>query len=274
MVTPLQVKQMFEQDFIENKTDPERSLSLDERNFIETLKSHTIIDDSGHYEMPLPFKKESCKLPNNRQTALKRLGGLKKRMNLDLTYKEWYIEFMADLIAKGHAEKVPENDLAIDDGTVWYIPHHGVYHPKKTDKIRVVFDASAQYQGETLNQSLLPSPDLTNNLTGVLCRFRKKTTAIMCNIEGMFLQVRVPQRQRNYLRFLWWDDGDVQGDVKEYRMTIHLFGGGSSSGCANFVLKRTADDNEANFCSNAAEFVKNDSVLMMVCDQWRHHKKP
>ena len=28
-------------------------------------------------------------------------------------------------------------------GKVNYVPHHGVYHPKKPDKIRVAFDCSA-----------------------------------------------------------------------------------------------------------------------------------
>ena len=42
------------------------------------------------------------------------------------------------MIDKGQAEKVPDNELHLDNGRVWYIPHHGVYHPQKPDKIRVV----------------------------------------------------------------------------------------------------------------------------------------
>lgn len=30
------------------------------------------------------------------------------------------------------------------EGYTWYIPHHGVYHPRKLEKIRVVFDYSAK----------------------------------------------------------------------------------------------------------------------------------
>lgn len=29
---------------------------------------------------------------------------------------------------------------------IWYICHHGIYHPKKLNKIRVVFDCTAAYQ--------------------------------------------------------------------------------------------------------------------------------
>ena len=46
---------------------------------------------------------------------------------------------MKDVIENGYAVKVPKEHLLRDDGKVWYIPHHGVYHPKK-NKIRVVFD--------------------------------------------------------------------------------------------------------------------------------------
>ncbi|KAL1277108.1 hypothetical protein QQF64_023781 [Cirrhinus molitorella] len=31
-------------------------------------------------------------------------------------------------------------------GNAWYIPHHGVYHPRKPKKIRVVFDCSAKFE--------------------------------------------------------------------------------------------------------------------------------
>ena len=36
------------------------------------------------------------------------------------------------MIKKGYAEKVERVEE-----NVWYIPHHGVYHPKKPNKIRV-----------------------------------------------------------------------------------------------------------------------------------------
>lgn len=109
---------------------------------------------------------------------------------------------MKGLIDKGHAKKVPPEEIALANGRIWYIPHHGVYHPQKPDKIRVVFDASSEFKGESLNKHLLQGPDLTNNLVGVLSRFRKEHVAFMCDIEGMFLQVQVAPEHRNFLRFL------------------------------------------------------------------------
>ena len=46
---------------------------------------------------------------------------------------------------------------------------------------------------------------------------------IMGNIKGMILQVKVPLDQRDYLRFLWWNNGDVGNLLVTYRMTVHLF---------------------------------------------------
>ncbi len=73
-----------------------------------------------------------------------------------------------------------------DDNRLFYIPHHGVYHPKK-QKLRVVFDCTASFQGRSLNSELLQGPDLTNTLVGVLLRFREEPVAIMADIESMFL---------------------------------------------------------------------------------------
>ena len=74
----------------------------------------------------------------------------------------------------------------------------------------------------------------------------------------MFHQFKVVEAHRNFLRFLWWEDGDTSKRPIEYRMTVHLFAAGSSPGCANFSLKRIADDYEVEFGSEAANFVMND----------------
>jgi len=81
---------------------------------------------------------------------------------------------------------------------MWYIPHHGIYHPKKNN-IRVVFDCTATYQGFSLNNQLLQGPDLTKTLIGVLNQFRKEPIAIMVDIESMFYQVRVPDYDSDLL---------------------------------------------------------------------------
>jgi len=119
------------------------------------------------------------------------------------------------MIDMGYAEKVPEESVEADPGKVWYIPHHGVYHPKKPKKIRVVFDCCTKFAGTSLNDQLLQGPDLTNSLVGVLTQFRQESVGFMDDIEAMFYQVLVPAEQRDFLQFLWWPNGDMNGKLME-----------------------------------------------------------
>jgi hypothetical protein len=73
-----------------------------------------------------------------------------------------------------------------------------MYHPQKLDKLRAVFDCSACYHGESLNNHLLQGPDLTNGLFGVLCRFGQGPVAFSCDVEAMFYQCSADSANRNY----------------------------------------------------------------------------
>ena len=268
---PVQVKEMFQLDF--NEMHNAEPMSIQDQRFLKAMKEGIHRRRDGHFEMPLPFKIDNVQLPNNRTIAMKRLSGLQRKLNNDSKYKEHYVTSMTDLVTKGYAETVTPDDLMNDQkkiGKIWYIPHHGVYHAHKPGKIRVVFDCSAEFKGQSLNQHLLSGPDLINNLTGVLCRFRREKVAFTCDIEGMFHQVCVDEADRDFLRFLWWENGDTSNEPHEYRMTVHLFGATSSPGCANLALKTIADIYEAEYGSSAAEFVRNnfyvDDGLASVAD--------
>ena len=101
---------------------------------------------------------------------------------------------------------------------MWYLPHYPVTHLVKPGKVRLVFDCTAKYHGISLNQQLLQGPDFTNPLVGVLTRFLQET-----NIEGIFHQVYVYQRDFDVFRFLWWPDGQLNEQPQEYQMVRHLF---------------------------------------------------
>ena len=69
-------------------------------------------------------------------------------------------------------------------------------------------------------------------------------------------QFYVNEGHRDYLRFLWWKNGDTSTEPKEY--TMHLFAAVSSPASANFALKRAAEDGEEEFGKSASEFLKTD----------------
>lgn len=66
------------------------------------------------------------------------------------------------------------------------------------------------------------SPDQTNQLTGVLIRFREELILMVADVEAMFLQVMVEPQDYDALRFLWWLNEDLSGEMDMYRMTRHL----------------------------------------------------
>ena len=210
-VTPRDALSVLQSDFAQ--TQEERTVSQEDLRFLEMMDAEIKQMDNGHLMMPLPFKSEQPWLPSNKKTALSRLAHLKKRFQTNAGYYDHYKEFMKGIIGKGDAERA---DNSPKEGHVWYIPHHGVYHPKKPEKIRVVFDCSARHGSESLNGHLLTGPDLINHLTGVLYRFRKYPVPLMCDIERMFHEFMVKEEHRDYLQFLWWEQGDLKTEPVEY----------------------------------------------------------
>ena len=261
------ILRVLESDFTEMKKDEDlSSLSQDDLKFMEIVKSGIHQTEDGFYEMPLPFRDEKPALPNNLILARKRLEHLKTRFTRDQKYYTDYNKFMTDMISNGYAEEAPEEN----NDTVWYIPHHGVYNPKKPEKIRVVFDCSSRYKETSLNDHLLPGPDLLNSLVGVLCRFREKPVAVMGDVESMFHRFKVNPEDRNYLQFLWWKDGEyVENQPITYRMTVHLFGASSSPGCANYGLKKIASDNKEELSPDVVDYLMKDFYVddgLRSCD--------
>ena len=153
-----------------------------------------------------------------------------------------YMETMQGYVDKGFAECVSEHDL--DDNNCWYLPHHAVSHPRKANKVRVVFDCAARYNGTSLNKQLLTGPDLLNNLFGVLTCFRKGKVTLVADIESMYHQVLVDPQDRKYLKFLRWPSGNTNLPPARYHMKVHVFGAASLPACATYALQQTAKDND------------------------------
>ena len=249
------VRNSIDAEFPERCIDEKKEQSVEDKLFL-TKVSNTIQHKDGHFYINLPFRKDNVVMPNNIEQAQSRLDSLKKKMSRDPDYKSEYTTFMNTLFNKGYAENVPVEDLQKADGKVWYLPHHGVLHPTKK-KLRVVFDCSATYNGVSLNQQLLPSPNLTNSLLGVLLRFREDPIAIMGDIEAMYYQVRVPSSDRDFLRFLWFPNGDVSRKPQVYRMCVHIFGATSSPACATAALQETAKLGSEEFKPEVIDTVFN-----------------
>ena len=135
------------------------------------------------------------------------------------------------MLINGYAEHVPPDTLYVAPLN-WYTPHD--YVPKQDNRIRVVHDCSAIYQGHPLTDAVYGGPYITNALLGVLLRFSLNEHAMVADIDAMHLQVRIPSRHRNALCFLWYDNA---WQLSHLRMTCHLHGG-VWSGSAAVSLKK------------------------------------
>ena len=125
----------------------------------------------------------------------------------------------------------------------------------------MVYDCAAKLGQTSLNQQLLQGPDQTNQLLGVLSRFRQNSVGIVADIEAMFHQVLEDPKDRDSLRFLWWPNGDLTKEMKEYRMVKHLFGATSSPSVANFCLRKTAQSYQEEFDQEVIETVNRNMYV-------------
>lgn len=87
------------------------------------------------------------------------------------------------LLKAGYVKKLSTEEMAQTQKPAWYIPHHLV---EQNGKHRLVFNCSFHYQGQVLNEYLLPGPVLGYSLMGVLLRFRQHSVAISGDIKAMF----------------------------------------------------------------------------------------
>ena len=198
------IKQVFEQmyhnDFnvkgsqIGKIDDNFEQLSKNEKIFLEVLDAGTR-KNGNHYKAPLLVKQKSIKVPNNRN--FKKDTSVKEKVKKDnFCFQNYQCFIDNNLVAKGYSRKA---NSALTEKSTWYLPHHGVYRLCKPDKIRVVFNCSAEFHNNLLNKELLPRPYLTSELVGVLARFNTEEVASMADIEAMFYQVHILKRKEAFL---------------------------------------------------------------------------
>ena len=215
------------------------SPSIEDKKALEKMEwSLKMVD--GHYQLALPQCTDPSYLPNNQSMVECRAALRGKCLLRDQDLFSKYNMTMNEYIEQHHAERVPTNELCPVDHPLWYLSHHPVMHPLKPEKVRVVFDCTAQFAQTSLNKQLLQGPELTNRIEGVLSCFRQETVGLTADIQSMFHQVRVEPKDCDALKFLWWPGRDLSAELVGYRMVKHIFGVTSSPSVVNFCSKKTA----------------------------------
>ena len=228
----------FEVDGKTSDLSPEQpGLSQDDRRTLD-LWDRTCKIVNGKYMLPIPWR-ETTDFPDNYGYVHGRFQSLVRKLNRsgDEAWDE-YDRTIKKNYDKGYSELVPEDELDKRGGKVNFLAHHGSRTESKP-KLRVVYDCLAEHKGASINKLALQGPDFMNDLLGVLLRFRQYQTAFMADIEGMYHQVQVSEEDKDALRYLYFNDN---GELVQYRMKVHLFGGVWSGAAAIYCLRRIAKD--------------------------------
>ena len=95
-----------------------------------------------------------------------------------------YNEQLLEQLRLGFIEKV--NDLIQHEGILHYMPHFPVFKKDSaTTKMRIVYDASARMSTKalSLNDCLHTGPNLMQDLTGILLKFRTHRIAFTAGTD-------------------------------------------------------------------------------------------
>ena len=83
--------------------------------------------------------------------------------------------------------------------------------------------------------------------------------------------MKVPEKQRSFLRFLWWNKGNLDSEIADHEMCFHLFWADSFHRSGKYALRKAAVDNSSRNGNDAAAAIMKkfyvDDLLKSVEDE-------
>lgn len=228
------VERLWQLDMLPYRSEKLVTRSKRDQQAVNLLEAKTVrvnVNGVQRYATPLLRVKDMPRLQAPKEAMLANLRSVERRLAKDPEKAAVYIAEVQKLEQAGYIVKVPSE--MVYQAESWYIPHHIVHHNGKN---RLVFNCSFKYQGENLNELLLPGPTLSSTLLGVLLRFREHSVAVSSDIKAMFHQVRLLPKDKSLLRFLW-RDLKTEDPPSVYEWQVLPFGTTCSPCCATYALQ-------------------------------------
>ena len=225
----------------------------------------TVQFEDGRYVVRWPWRDPAECLTDNYGLAFGRLCSLYKRLSSQPDVLEQYDTAILDQFSRNIIEPVDDLNPGV---LVHYLPHHGVFKPgHQTTKLRVVYDASAKTSpnSSSLNECLLPGPNLLPDLCGILLRFRMSPIAVISDIEKAFLQVGLHPDDRDVTRFLWLKDiskPPSADNLQIFRFTRIPFGVVSSPFLLTATIRHHLTNEQPGEVEALAQNTYVDNVVM------------
>ncbi|XP_011883589.1 PREDICTED: uncharacterized protein LOC105570760 [Vollenhovia emeryi] len=198
---------------------------------MQRFEETVTVNKEGRYEVCLPWIETHPVLPDNKELAERRLITTARKLRSSMMYEE-YDRVFQDWLTEGIIEVVPDHEV---DKEAHYLPHRGVVKENSTTPLRPVFDASAKCKNfPSLNECLEKGPNLIELISTILMRFRRERIGVVSDIRKAFLQICLTEKDRDSLRFLWYDE---LGNIITYRHVRVVFG----VSCSPFLLGAVID---------------------------------
>ncbi|XP_048514955.1 uncharacterized protein LOC112694914 [Athalia rosae] len=179
-----------------------RQLTAEERYCEEQFNDTHTRNEAGRFKVRLP-QNPDVQLGNSEKEATRRYYALAERLKNNPELKKDYMEFLNEYEEAGHMSRIKVKDKG--EEICYYLPHHPVIRAESsTTKVRVVFDGSAKISLQTsLNDGLLPGPNLQEEIINIILRFRMHEFVITADIAQMFNLCEVgPPFMKNEVSFL------------------------------------------------------------------------
>ncbi|KAG5678622.1 hypothetical protein PVAND_008279 [Polypedilum vanderplanki] len=227
-----------------------------ERRATELIEQEMRILPNGTIEVPLIWdvlenkitnkdgkvivKRIWPKLPNNYSMAYMRQLGVEKKLAKQPEQRKAYNENFLNLIKEDYVRLATEKDLKKEWSNIWHLPMSLVANANKIPiKYRNVYDASAKFQGISLNDRLLMGPNWLVDILRPIFHMRMNKIAFTCDVKSMFHRIAICERDQQCQRILWRQDDSQQ--MQTYIMQVMLFGPKSSPFSSQFVKNKTAE---------------------------------
>lgn len=219
------------------------SVNIKEERELKLIEEGLVYDKEGKcWTARYPWIKDPRNLKNNVKVAVARLKTTENRLRkLDTEYAQKYHNEIKDMVERGVARKLSEKEIQAYREPVHYIHHHEVLKPESASTpVRIVFNSSASYMGQKLNDFWAKGPVILNNMLGVLLRFRHERIAITGDISKMYHSVKLSTVDQHTHRFLW-RDLDNNRPPDHYVLTAVTFGDRPSGTIAMLALRHTVE---------------------------------
>ena len=242
-------------------TSVDEKVSPAEQFFKDTVQR---LED-GRYEVRLPFR-PNAKISSNFRVAVKRLDCTLQKLcpNGQITHMyEQYNGIFKEQLERGIIEKV---DVESTGKLVHYLAHFPVIKEEsQTTKVRIVIDPSVKTREEvSLNDLFYKTPNLVENLLGILLRFRTFRFVLSSDIEKAFLMIGVNPEDRDAVRFLWLKDPTkpvMKDNIQRFRAARVPFGLSCSPWLLLSCLKEHVENNPGPVAETLRHQIYVDNIL-------------